>query len=131
MGQRCRSVSHGPDQPRTAPSSPPHRLHFIQTTHNFTAAALRQKTPCSSSFCSIFTPSDGETYRRFRSKLYQSLVEFLQRCDLFSSTNSAQRKVETKKFPHIPPQRRTAVTSARRSAARCLRLRFHEEKLDL
>lgn len=35
------SVSHGPDQPRTAPSSPPQRLHFPPNCQQLSAALLR------------------------------------------------------------------------------------------
>lgn len=99
------SVSHGPDQPRTAPSSPPHRLHFPPNCHQLSSCSARltagqrlhrlsailQRTPAK------LTDSPQPNFTRL-SVTFRSFHTFF-----FDERRS--HKVE--KFPHIPPQTRT------------------------
>lgn len=83
------SVSHGPDQPRTAPSSPPHRLHFRTTARNFPAAPLDSRPDRSLTGRSPPSAGTRHTYRRSAAELPNTFRHFSLAFALFSSTSSA------------------------------------------
>lgn len=89
---RFRSVSHGPDQPRTAPSSPPHRLHFPSNSHQLSSgsarltAGQRLRKPVRH-----LTPNRRHTHRLSRPD-FARLSVTLYCFHAFSSTRSAVRK---------------------------------------
>lgn len=97
------SVSHGPDQPRTAPSSPPFSSQL--SSCSVRRAAFEP------------APSHGRPLRSIRTDLPAFASHFDPLYSTFHGFHTFQSSTlhAVKKFPHIPPQPAcvSVVTSAR------------------